>query len=129
MKFSVRAFFSLAFSTSSRMRLTVDSPKGLVVRTRRRPVMLMQPEMTSSPASTWRGIDSPVRAAVSSWELPSTIVPSMGTRSPGLMTMTVPTATSSGSTCSSSPASFSTLAKSGAMSIMSEMDLRLLPTA
>ena len=51
MKFSVRAFFSLAFSTSSRMRLTVDVPKSLVVRMRRTPVMLMQPEMTSLPTS------------------------------------------------------------------------------
>ena len=110
MKFSVRAFFSLAFSTSSRMRLTVDSPKGFVVRTWMRPVMLMQPEMTSAPASTWRGTDSPVRAAVSSCVEPSVMTPSMGTRSPGFTTMTVPTATSSGSTCSSSPPTPSTLA-------------------
>ena len=128
MKFSVRAFFSLAFSTSSRMRLTVDSPKGLVVRTRSTPVMLMQPEMTSSPASAWRGADSPVRAAVSSCVAPSRMTPSMGTRSPGLTTMTSPTATSSGPTCAKPP-SRSTLAKSGAMSIMAAMDLRLLPTA
>ena len=55
MKFSVWAFFSLAFSTSSRMRLTVEAPKSLVVRTRKTPVMLMQPEITSPPSSTWRG--------------------------------------------------------------------------
>lgn len=30
------------------MRLTVDVPKSLVVRMRRTPVMLMQPEMTSA---------------------------------------------------------------------------------
>ena len=72
----------------------MDSPKGLVVRTRSTPVMLMQPEMTSSPASAWRGTDSPVRAAVSSCVVPSRMTPSMGTRSPGLTTMTSPTATS-----------------------------------
>ena len=110
MKFSVRAFFSEAFSTSSRMRLTVDSPKGLVVFTRSRPVMLMQPEMIWLPASTWRGTDSPVSAAVSSWLSPSVTTPSMGTRSPGLTTMMSPTETSSGSTCTSSPSASSILA-------------------
>ena len=104
MKFSVFAFFSLAFSTSSRMRLTVDSPKGLVVRTCRRPVMLMQPETTSAPVSTWRGTLSPVRAEVSSWLAPSVTTPSMGMRSPGFTTMMEPTSTSSGSTCARSPA-------------------------
>ena len=110
MKFSVRAFFSLAFSTSSRTRATVDSPKGLVVRTWMRPVMLMQPLMMSSPDLAGRGIDSPVRAAVSSWVSPSTMTPSIGTRSPGLTTITVPTAMSSGKTCSSVPSGCSTLA-------------------
>ena len=110
MKFSVLAFFSLAFSTSSRMRLTVDSPNGLVVRTLMRPVMLMQPDTTSAPTSTWRGTDSPVSAAVSSCVAPSTMVPSMGTRSPGFTTMMVPTATSSGLTWVSPPFSPSTLA-------------------
>ena len=103
MKFSVRAFFSLAFSTSSRMRLTVDWPNGFVVRMRSTPVMLMQPETAVSPASAWRGIDSPVIAAVSRRDDPCSITPSIGTRSPGLTTMTSPTATSSGSTCTGSP--------------------------
>ena len=90
--------------------------------------MLTQPEMTSAPGSTWRGTDSPVRAAVSSWETPSVTTPSIGTRSPGLTTIVSPTATSAGST-STSPPSFSTLAYSGTMSIMAAMDLRLWPTA
>ena len=100
MKFSVRAFFSLAFSTSSRMRLTVDSPKGLVVLMRNSPVMFTHPLMMSLPASTWRGTDSPVSAAVSSWLAPSMTTPSMGTRSPGFTTMMLPGATSLGSTSS-----------------------------
>ena len=72
--------------------------------------MLTQPEMTSAPGSTWRGTDSPVSAAVSSWEVPSVTTPSMGTRSPGLTTIVVPGATSAGSSSTA-------------------MDLRLWPTA
>ena len=64
MKRSVRVFLLLAFSTSSRMRDTVDSEKGLVTRTRIRPEMLTQPEMISSPSAASRGRDSPVSAAV-----------------------------------------------------------------
>ena len=128
MKFSVLAFFSAAFSTSSRMRATVDCPYGLVTRTAMRPVRLTQPEMISSPACTSRGTDSPVRAAVSSWLAPETTTPSSGTRSPGLTMISSPATTSYGSTCTSC-SSRSTLANSGAMSIMSAMDLRLFPTA
>ena len=110
MKFSARAFFMLEFSTRSRILETVDSPNSLVVFTFSRPVMFTQPLMTSSPVCTSRGRLSPVRAAVFRAEAPSTITPSMGTRSPGCTTMTVPISTSSGSTCSSLPSSPSMLA-------------------
>ena len=103
MKFSARAFLLLEFSTRSRILATVDSSKALVTRTFRRPERLTQPEITSSPGSASRGRDSPVRAAVSSVDLPSSTTPSRGTRSPALMTMVSPTDTSSGSTCTSSP--------------------------
>ena len=73
------------------------------------PIMLMQPLTISSPAWTSRGRLSPVSAAVFKVETPSTTVPSMGTFSPGCTTMTLPTATSSGSTWVSFP-SCSTLA-------------------
>ena len=109
MKASLRLLRELAFSTRSSILLTVLSPNSLVVRMWSRPVMLMQPETTSSPGRTSRGRLSPVRAAVLSELSPSTTTPSMGTFSPGCTTMTVPTATSSGSTCSSLP-SRSTLA-------------------
>ena len=105
-----RAFFMLEFSTRSRILETVDSPNSLVVLTRSRPLILTQPLMTSSPDWTSRGRLSPVRAAVFRVEAPSTMTPSMGTRSPGWTTMTVPTSTSSGSTCSSLPSSPSMLA-------------------
>ena len=109
MKFSLVDFFSLAFSTRSRIFETVDSPLSRVTFTRRRPVWLTQPLMISSPSRTSRGRDSPVRAAVFRVEAPSTTVPSIGTFSPGWTTITVPMDTSSGSTCSSFP-SCSTLA-------------------
>ena len=98
-----------AFSTKSRIFDTVDSPKALVVRIFRTPVKLMQPLITSSPTEVPRGRLSPVNAAVSREEEPSSTVPSMGIFSPGWTTIRVPMATSSGSSCSSLP-SISTLA-------------------
>ena len=89
---------------------------------------MTQPERTSSPAATSRGALSPVRAAVLREDVPSTTLPSMGTRSPGRTTMTLPTSTSSGSTVFS-PSAVSRQAESGRISIRSEMLLRLLPTA
>ena len=53
--------------------------------------------------STLRGRLSPVSALVFRLEEPSTTTPSSGTFSPGWTTMMLPTSTSSGSTCSSSP--------------------------
>ena len=103
MKLSERDLWPLEFSISSRILETVDSPNAFVVRTFRTPVILMQPLMISSPALTSRGRLSPVSAAVLSAETPSSTTPSMGTFSPGWTTMVVPTATSSGSTCSSLP--------------------------
>ena len=102
-------FRELAFSTSSRIFDTVDSPNSFVVRTFSRPLRLMQPLMISSPSRHSRGALSPVRALVLSVDLPSRITPSMGTFSPGWTTITVPISTSSGSTWVSTP-SVSTLA-------------------
>ena len=123
MKASLLALRSPAFSTSSRMRETVDSSLGFVTWMRRRPVWLTQPLRISSPGFTSRGTDSPVRAAVSREELPSVTVPSRGTRWPGFTTMVSPTATSSTSTSSVSP-SRSTKAVSGRRSISWEMEVR-----
>ena len=68
MNSSDRDLRELAFSTSSRIFETVDSPNSFVVRMCSTPVRLMQPLMISSPASQDRGMLSPVRAAVSSVE-------------------------------------------------------------
>ena len=86
------------------------------------------PETTSAPGKTSLGIDSPVRARVSNVDVPSVILPSRGILSPGSTTMTSPTETSSGST-SSRPSSPMTWAISGWMSMRSEMDCLVFPTA
>ena len=93
----------LAFSTRSRIFETVDSPNSFVVWIFKTPFWLMQPEMTSSPGPASRGRLSPVSAAVFNVERPSTTVPSIGTFSPGCTTITLPGATSSGSTFVSFP--------------------------
>ena len=103
MKASDRDLRELAFSTRSRIFDTVDSPNSLDVRTLSTPFRSMQPLMISSPSRTSRGRLSPVRALVLRLALPLTTTPSSGTFSPGCTTMMLPTATSSGSTCSSLP--------------------------
>ena len=90
-------------STSSSTLETVDSLKELVTLTFKTPVRLTQPDMTLWPTPTSRGMDSPVRAEVSTVLLPSMTTPSSGMRSPGLTVMTVPSRTFAGSTCFSSP--------------------------
>ena len=128
MKFSMRVFFSLALSTSCRMRATVESSYAFVVFTRSAVSPFTQPLITASPGLTSRGTGSPVSAAVSRKELPSRTMPSSGTFSPGRIRMTEPTSTSSGSSCSISP-SRSTFAYSGAMLIIAVIDARDFPTA
>ena len=92
-----------AFSTRSRIFDAVDSPNSLVVRIFKTPFISMQPLTIPSPAFTSRGRLSPVSALVFKLASPSTITPSIGTFSPGCTTITLPTATSPGSTCSSLP--------------------------
>ena len=83
MNFSLEAFFSEAFSTISRILLAVDSPKLFSTRISSAPLRLMHPAMTCWPEAISRGMDSPVRAAVSSWDAPRSTTPSRGTFSPG----------------------------------------------
>ena len=65
------------------------------------PSRFTQPLMTASPGAAERGRLSPVRALVFRVEVPVRMTPSMGMRSPGSTVISVPTSTSSGSTCSS----------------------------
>lgn len=125
---SLRDLLLSALSTRLRILETVLSPKLLVVFTRSTPDRLMQPDITSSPSVMSRGMLSPVRAMVLREELPSMTVPSSGTFSPGLMTITSPGLTSSGATFSIFP-SLSTSAESGLISMRWEMLSRLLPSA
>ena len=90
----------LEFSTSSSIFETVESPNSLVVFILTVPVRLIHPLITSSPETASTGMLSPVSALVLSDVIPSIIVPSIGTFSPGFTTITEPIITSSGSTCS-----------------------------
>ena len=63
--FSDEDFFEEAVSTSSRIRLTVESSKVLVTRICRVAFLLMQPLRMASPCPTSAGRDSPVNAEVS----------------------------------------------------------------
>ena len=128
MKFSVRALRSLAASTISIMRETVESAYAFVVFMRKTPVRFVLPLKTSLFSCTLTGALSPVRADVSTSLAPLITSPSIGTRSPGFTTITLPTRTLAGSIWVSLE-STSTVQTSGTMSSISVMLLRLLPTA
>ena len=84
--------------------------------------------MTSPPSSTSTGRDSPVSAAVFTDDFPEIITPSSAIRSPGRITISSPTVTSSGFTVTICP-SRQTLALSGLIFIKSAIDFLLLSTA
>ncbi len=90
-------FLPLAFSTSSRILLTVDSPNSLVTWAVITPLKFIVPLKSSSPGTTSRGSDSPVKAEVSKVELPEISLLSRGIFSPGLIIIISPTFTLSGS--------------------------------
>ena len=108
--------------------LTVDSPYSFVTSIFITPFKFIVPLNTSSPSDTSFGNDSPVNAFVSSVVFPSTIVPSNGIFSPGFTIIISFIFTSSGDTFWSSPF-LSTLAKSGLISINSDIDFLDLLTA
>ena len=128
MNVSLFDLFSPEASTSWIIFDAVDSPKVLSTLIFSAPEMLMQPEMTSLPTPTSRGMLSPVSATVLRLERPPMTVPSIGIFSPGFTTTVSPTCTEAGLTTVTWPLR-STLAVSGRMSIISEMDLRLLSSA
>ena len=128
MNFSAGAFLDTESSTSSSTFATVESSYSLDTSTVRTEVRLTVPDTRSSPGPMSLGTDSPVRALVSKDEFPDTTFPSRGTFSPGRISMVSPTETSSGSTVSFLP-SLMTCANSGWMSMRSEMDFLVFPTA
>ena len=119
---------SAEFSTSSSIFDTVESEYSFVTFAFKRPFMFIQPLVMLSPMFTSRGRDSPVSAVVLRLELPSIIIPSRGTFSPGLITMMSSMQASSGSISEISP-SFSIFTYSGQMSISSVIEFLLFPTA
>ena len=128
MNLSVGAFLERDSSTSSSTLEAVESSYSLVTSTTILDERFTVPETTSSPGPTSRGRDSPVRARVSTADDPSTILPSRGIFSPGMTAMVSPTETSSGSTVSVLPSRM-TWAVSDWMSMRSEMDSLVRPTA
>lgn len=88
------SFLELAFSTKSKILETVDCPYSLVTLILRSPFVLIQPLIASSPIFTSLGLDSPVRAEVSSVAEPSIIIPSSGIFSPVFTIMVSPIFTS-----------------------------------
>ena len=99
--FSDFDFLLLALSTNSKILLTVESSYFLVTFIFKIPSKLIHPLKISSSLQTFLGVDSPVKAFVSKNDEPSTIIPSIGTFSPGLTKIISPILTSSGSTFSS----------------------------
>ena len=92
----------------------------------------MLPLTTSSPSDILLGTDSPVRALVSTLDVPRSTIPSIGIFSPGLTSIRLPIDTSEGSTLltvSFPSSSVTRLAESGLISIRAAMFLRLFPTA
>ena len=128
MKVSLFDLFSPAFSTRSRILLTVDSPKDFSIIIFITPDRLTQPEHILSPTPALLGMLSPVRAMVLRLVSPSVILPSRGIFSPGRTMIVSPTATFPGSTTCVLPF-LTTFAVSGRISIRCEMDLRLLSSA
>ncbi len=80
----------------------VSSP-ARATRIRSNPPPFSVPEKTSSPADFSLGNASPVMELSLIAELPSTIVPSAGTRSPARTRMTLPSTNVAASTSSSTP--------------------------
>ena len=90
---SVFAFFPLAFSTSSSIFETVDSPNAFVTFIVSTPFTLIEPLIICSFIVTSLGKLSPVSEDVSTLPAPSVIIPSRGTFSPGFTTIISPTFT------------------------------------
>ena len=106
MNLSILGFPAAAFSTESRILVTIDSDSGFSTFIFRTPCWLMQPEMTFVPGAALTGTGSPVTGDVSKRLSPSTTIPSRGILSPGRTRSISPTlAFSDGMTWICSPPS------------------------
>jgi hypothetical protein len=88
--FSSLAFPVFASSTSVIIQDSTVSCPTLVALTLRRPFLLIVAPITSSPFVLSIGMLSPVIADSSKEEFPSIIIPSVGIRSPDLITIRSP---------------------------------------
>ena len=125
---SLLDLFAEAPSISSSILDAVESQASFTVLIRSVPLILMQPDSTSSPTVTSRGNDSPVNAEVLRPELPSITMPSSGILSPARTKIISPTCTFSQSVSIISPF-FSRFALSGRISVRAAMELLLRPIA
>ena len=117
-----------AFSTLSRILVTMDSASTFSTRILSIPLVFTQPETISSPKARFTGTGSPVTGEVSTRLSPSITTPSKGMRSPARTKRISPTCTSSaGITFTSSPTSKFTT--SGRISTASIIWPRLFSTA
>ncbi len=128
MKRSMVGLLAAAFSTLSRIRVTMDSSRTFSTRIFSIPEVFTQPETTSSPYLRFTGTGSPVTGEVSTRLSPSITTPSRGIRSPTRTSRMSPTcASAAGITFTSSPTS--RLTTSGRRSTASIIWPRLFSTA
>ena len=117
-----------AFSTASRIRVTMDSESSLVTCIVSVPSRLTHPETRLIPGCISLGSDSPVIGEVSTWELPLRTMPSRGIRSPGRIISVSPTWMEDASTVVSVP-SFRRMTVSGRISTAFVISRRLFSDA
>ena len=127
-KRSACGLLAAAFSTESRILVTMDSESSFSTRIFKRPEVLTQPEVRVLPIVTDTGTGSPVIGEVSMRLSPSTTTPSRGMRSPGRICTIFPTAAEPAGISRTVPFS-SRRTVSGRRSTASMIWLRLFSTA
>ena len=125
---AIGALLALASSTNLIIWLIVVSAPTRLALTWINPVLLIVADVTESPCCFSTGMLSPVIAASSILVDPLEMMPSAGMLSPGRMTISSPTASSSTGMTVSLP-SRSTVACLGARSINFSMAVLVLPLA
>ena len=121
------ALLALASSTRRMIWDNVVSSPTLSARHFRNPALFTVADTTLSPSRFSTGTLSPVIAASSTLEYPSSTVPSTGTRLPGFTRKTSPLRSSSVGTSVSVPASESTMAVFGDRSMSLVMASLVFP--
>ena len=127
-KRSIFGLLAAAFSTESRIFVTMDSLSGFVTSAFNTPCSLIQPEISSSPGTTLTGTGSPVTGEVSTRLSPSITFASSGILSPGrIIIISFTLASCDGISFTSEPTT--RLTTSGRISTASIICPRLFSTA